>query len=77
MQHEWWLTLVELCRSLLLSGTWLENKTHWHGPAAVAKDFHAAVSADEALAPICTLLMQVLFTLAAVCCDEDRSFLVQ
>lgn len=47
------------CRSLLLSPTWLENKTHWHGPVAVSKDFYAAASANTDLASLCSLLMQV------------------
>ena len=64
-----YLRMMGRCRSLLLSPTWLENKTHWHGPVAVAQDFTAAVGADSKLAPICTLLMQVLSpAVLCACC---------
>jgi hypothetical protein len=58
------LLRLAACRDLLLSPTWLENKTHWHGQAAVAKDFQAAMLADERLVPLCSLLMQA-YTISA------------
>ena len=41
-----------------MAPTWLEQKMHWHGPAAVVDDFYTALQADEDFVPTGKLLLQ-------------------
>ena len=47
------------CRQLLVTPGWLEQKMHWHGAAAVVKDFHTALDLDAPFVPTAKLLLQV------------------
>lgn len=41
-----------------MSPRWLEQKMHWHGPAAIVDDFYTALHADDDFVPTGKLLLQ-------------------
>lgn len=48
---------------MLQSPSWLEQKTHLHGPSAVVKDLHTAIRVDDEFASAGKLLLQA-FTMS-------------
>nr|CAG9012588.1 UM033_0004.1 [Ulva compressa] len=54
---------LEEMRSVLQSPSWLEQKTHLHGPSAVVKDLQTAIRVDDDFASAGKLLLQA-FTMS-------------